>query len=93
MQNSSIRCLTGFACCCLTFLTMTSPAAPAPASRHIDLDVAKAAKPLDNRDVQLGNPDVCWTDSHALDAKPVRHFMREFCMLISFVNPYGLMPY
>ena len=47
MQNSSIRCLTGFACCCLTFLTMTSPAAPAPASRHIDLDVARAAKPLD----------------------------------------------
>jgi hypothetical protein len=47
MQNARMKCLTGFASCCLTFLTMTSPAAPAPASRHIDLDVAKAAKPLD----------------------------------------------
>ena len=47
MQNSRIKCMTGFASCCLTFLTMVYPAAPAPASRHIELDVAKASKPLD----------------------------------------------
>ncbi len=47
MPNSRMKRQTGFASCCLIFLTMTSPAAPAPASRHIDLDTARAAKPLD----------------------------------------------
>ena len=45
MQNSRMKSLTGFAFCCLTFLPMASAADPA--SRHIDLDVARAAKPLD----------------------------------------------
>ena len=47
MQNSHKKCLTGFASGCLMFLTMISSADPAPASRHIDLDLAREAKPLD----------------------------------------------
>jgi xylan 1,4-beta-xylosidase len=47
MQNPHNKCLTRFAYCCLMFLTMISSADTAPASRHIDLDVARAAKPLD----------------------------------------------
>jgi xylan 1,4-beta-xylosidase len=42
-----MKSLTGVAFCCLTFLPTASAADPASASRHIDLDVERAAKPLD----------------------------------------------
>jgi len=57
MQNSRRKCLRGFACGCLMFLTMIASADVAdPASRHIDLDVARAAKPLDRfLDLSVGS--------------------------------------
>jgi len=48
MKEFRIKHLVGFVSLCLTLLPAAAPAQPAkPGTRHIDLDVSSAAKPLD----------------------------------------------